>query len=166
MGEENPQQAAAPLPQPALERGQTRRAQGLFGPRRPAGALLSSSLVERGGLLSSGQQQLGKRGEARCSSSYPEPASPQPSTSAKAHLSLGSETREVKSFPTLQGRTDVQVKPPSQGHWQETGSRPCEAFCPRAGGQCKARKPGLWGAVEGDQLSWGGSATSYVGSSI
>ena len=166
MGEENPQQAAAPLPQPALERGQTRRVQGLFGPQRPAGALLSSSLVERGGLLNSGQQQFGRRGEARCSSSHPEPASSQPGTGAKAHLSLASETGEIKSFPTLQGRTDVQVKPPSQGHLQDTGSKPCEAFCPRAGGQCRARKPGLWGAVVGDHLSWGGSATSFVGSSI
>lgn len=129
----------APLPQSALARGQTRRAQGLFRPLRPAGALLSSSLVERGGLLNSGQEQFGRRGEARCSSSYPEPASSQPGTGAKAHLSLGSQTGEVKSFPTLQGRTDVRVKPPSQGHRQETGRKPVR---PSAPGQEVSAEPG------------------------
>lgn len=154
MGEENPQQVSRPslsLPLPEVRLGELRACLG----HSPAGALLSSSLVERGGLLNSGQKQFGRRGEARCSSSYPEPASSQPGTGAKAHLSLGSEMGEVKSFPTLQGRTDVRVKPPSQGHRQETGRKPREAFCPRAGGQCRARKPGLWGA----------SATSFVGSS-
>lgn len=89
----------------------------------PTAALPSTSLVQRGGRLSPGQQHsLPGGAEARRRSSFPELTHSGPRNwppRPAFPLDLGWEKLSPFPLPQSQERPDVQVKPPSQGHWRE-----------------------------------------------
>lgn len=134
---------------------------GTRGLQSPTAALLPASLVERGGALSPGQQQCARRGQARRRSSFPEQTHSGPRTGRPRPAfpwDLGWE--KLNPFPLLQSLGEARC--PGQATFSRSlarvpGNKSYEAFYPRAGNQCRSRKPGLRGAgqMEGDPLCWG-----------
>lgn len=129
----DPQQACRAPPQSTLATGQMRGAQGT--------SVLSSSLLEE-------QWPFARRGKAQ----------PSINPSGLEALGLGTGTKAHLSCPFPLSQSPGEARCPGQVTFSRSVARMLgNKSYPRAGNQCRARKPGLRGAeqMEGEQLSWG-----------
>lgn len=146
--------------------GRPQELRGTSGLQSPTAALLSASLVQRGGRLSPAQQHsLPGGAEARRRSSFPELtcSGPRHWPPRPAYpLDLGWEKLNPFSLPQSPGEARCLGQATfSRSLARVAGNKSYEAFYPRAGNQCRARKPTLRGAGQREShCAGGGKATT------